>query len=70
LILPLASLPLFFVLGDAVRRAKAEGLLVEDRPPPGETRVSLALELFNKIDAIGLLLLGGTLILLLLPLTL
>lgn len=68
IIFPVCTIPLFFSLWDAERRAKKQGLL-DGIPSPWKafSDKEQLIELFWQIDLIGLLLLAATMSLILLP---
>lgn len=71
IIFPVCTIPLFFSLLHAERRAKKQGLL-EGIPSPYKAfgNKQQMVELFWQIDLVGLLLLAATMTLILLPFTL
>lgn len=71
IIFPVCTIPLFFSLLNAERRAKKQGLL-EGIPSPYKAflRKSDMIELFWQIDLVGLFLLAASMTLILLPFTL
>ena len=71
IIFPICTIPLFFSLWHAERRAKKQGLL-DDIPSPYKAfgNKEQMIELFWQIDLVGLFLLAATMALILLPFTL
>jgi SIT family siderophore-iron:H+ symporter-like MFS transporter len=71
IIFPVCTVPLFFALLNAERRAKKQGLL-DDIPSPWKSFLSkqTMVELFWQIDLVGLILLAASMALILLPFTL